>query len=161
MDGKKLLTDLAGLTKKTSIKLKKISWKSLFWWYLGIMISLIPGFFEAIVYLADHEELDLEFWIKLSLRGDLLWVLATIMAISFIDYIISLRAKKTNFTALKKVCLIVAGILWGVTFGIWIIFKYVYPSDFGRAIPVIITAALFAVTVLVCSPLHVEEVGEK
>lgn len=158
MDGKNLLEKWTTLKKKITTKKKRLNWKSLILWYVGIFVSFIPVFIEAIVYLASHDDLDWNFWIQLSLCGDLLWVLATIMAISVIDYI---GETKTNFTVIKKVCVVVAVILWGCTCGVWVIFKYIYPSEFANTTPVIITAIFSAITVLVCSPLHVEEVGER
>lgn len=147
-----------GEIKRKSIKKKEtIDWKSLLLWYTGIIISFLPIIVDMCVHLSNHQYFTQEYWINVCLKGDLLWILATIIVLTIIDYVGG-NTKKEGF---KLICIIVGIVLWGISFAIWCIFKYVYPKDYNGQIPITITLVIGGLTLLFCSPLQIKKVEVK
>lgn len=142
-----------GKIERCSIKKKKkINIKSLLLWYLGIVISFLPILIDMIVYLSKNENFTKQYWIGVCLRGDVLWILATIIILTAIDYFSNDEKKGT----LKLVCAIIGMVLWGVVFAIWSVFKYIYTVDYERNFPIIVTFVVSAITLMCCSPLQIK-----
>lgn len=133
-------------------KKKKINIKSLLLWYLGIVISFLPILIDMFVYLSKSENFTKQYWIGICLRGDVLWILATIIILTSIDYFSDDEKKGT----LKLVCAILGMVLWGVVFVIWVVFKYIYAVDYERDFPIIVTFVIAAITLMCCSPLQIK-----
>lgn len=129
--------------------------RELILWYVGILISLVPVLIDVLAYLGNHDALGHDYWVTMCLRGDLLWVLATIIVVTLIDYISDTEAKRDT---LRLVCAVIAALMWGLAFAMWIVFKYIYPSDYSRDIPIVLTVVVAIITLLCCSPLQVKEV---
>lgn len=147
-----------GQIKKHNKKKKaKINWKSLIIWYIGIILSFLPILVDMCVYLSKHDSFELEYWINVCLKGDLLWIFATILILTIIDY----AANGNKTSGFKNVCMISGVILWGLTFGLWLLFKYVYPEDYNGLFPIIMTAIFGGVALIVCSPLQIKKVEVK
>lgn len=147
-----------GQIKRKNVKRKKtIDWKSLLLWYTGIIISFLPIIVDMCVYLAKHHTFAQKYWINLCLKGDLLWILATIIVLTILDCI-GANAEKKGF---RLVCIIIGIILWGISFVIWCVFKYIYPENYNGEVPVIITLVIGGLTLLFCSPLQIRKVEGK
>lgn len=148
-----------GKIKRRRIKKKKkINVKSLFLWYLGIVISFLPILIDMFVYLSENKNFTKQYWIGVCLRGDVLWILATIIILTSIDYFSNVEKKGS----IKLVCAILGMVLWGIVFAIWSVFKYIYAVDYERNFPIIVTFVVAAITLMCCSPLQikVEEVKD-
>lgn len=144
-----------GVINRQRVKKKQtINLKSLFLWYVGIVISFFPIIIDMFVYLANHSCFDLEYWVRICLKGDVLWVIATIIVLTSIDYQSDEDERKKG--TLQSVCAIVSLILWGVAFAVWIVFKYIYPANYDYSFPIYVTVFLTAVTLIFCSPLQVK-----
>lgn len=142
---------IARVEKKGKIK---INFKSLLLWYLGIIVSFLPIIIDMFVYLSTNSKFNQKYWIEICLRGDLLWILATIIILTLIDYLSNEKAREKG--RLKSVCAIVSLILWGVVFVIWCVFKYIYPENYEGQFPISVTIVLASVTLFCCSPLQVK-----
>lgn len=134
-------------------KKKKVNFKSFFLWYLGIVISFFPIFADMIVFKSKNEQFTEEYWIGVCLRGDILWILATVIILTIIDYFSDNNETKKGF---KLGCAIIGAVMWGVVFAIWIIFKYIYAADYEKDFPVVITLIVAGFTLTFCSPLQVK-----
>ena len=134
--------------KKTAINIRSIAL-----WYAGILVSFTPVAIDVVAYLAK-DTLNRSYWVKVCLRGDILWILATIIVLTVIDYV-SDNGNRNGI--LQRICAVFAIVMWGIVFGLWILFKYVYPADYDKDLPVILTLIVAAVTILCCSPLQVKE----
>lgn len=140
------------IESKTFKKKKKIDIRSFVLWYIGIVFSFLPIFFDMIVFLSDHERVTKEYWTGVCLKGDILWILATVIVLTVVDYFSDGKKKKGY-----KVRFAVAGIImWGIVFGFWIVFKYVYATDFKGDWPIAITLIVAGFTLTCCTPLQVK-----
>ncbi len=146
------------IEKYITKKKKRINIKSLFLWYLGIVISFLPILVDMLVYLSKHKNFSNKYWLSICLKGDVLWILATIIVLTLIDYYGN-EEKRGQF---KSVCAICGIVTWGVVFAIWTVFKYIYDTKYEGNIPVVVTAIVAVVTLSFCSPLQIkkEEVRE-
>lgn len=138
-------------------KKKKVNFKSFFLWYLGIVISFLPIFIDMVVFKAKNEQFTKEYWIGVCLRGDVLWILATVIILTIIDYFSDNNEKK----GFKLGFAITGAVMWGVVFAIWIVFKYIYTVDYEKDFPIVITLIVVGVTVTLCSPLQVKTMEVK
>lgn len=143
----------SGKIERCSIKKKrKTNIKALLLWYLGIVISFLPIFLDMMVFLSEHDQVTKEYWIRACLKGDILWILATIIVLTVIDYFGDER-KKSGYRLLLA---IIGIVIWGIVFAVWAIFKYVYAADYEKDLPVVITLIATGITLTCCSPLQVK-----
>lgn len=144
-----------GNIKRRTIKKKsEINFGALFMWYLGIVVSFLPIIIDMCVYLAKNTKLNMQYWINTCLKGDLLWILATIIVLTIIDYLGN-ESEKVN-KGYKSLFSKVGMVLWGVVFAMWTVFKYVFPTDYTRKWPIAVTLIFAAITLIICTPLQVK-----
>ncbi len=138
-------------------KKKKVNVKAFLLWYLGVVISFVPIFLDVIVFLSENDRITEEYWIEICLKGDVLWILATLIVLTVIDYFSDNRRKK----GFELACAIVGMIMWGVVSAVWIIFKYIYTEDYKRNFPVAVTLIVIGITLTCCTPLQVKTMEVK
>lgn len=147
-----------GEIKSYRIKKKnKANWKLLLLWYTGIVVSFLPIFVDILVFLSQNDKITRKYWTEVCLKGDILWILATIIVLTVIDYISEDGRKR----GIKKVCAVVATIMWGVVFAVWVVFKYIYAENHENNLPVATTLIIAGITLTCCSPLQVKKMEVK
>lgn len=140
------------IESKTVIKKKKTNVKAFILWYVGIVISFLPVFLDGLIYLSEHDRFTERYWMGVCLKGDVLWILATIIVLTVIDYF-SDGGRKRGY----KLGFAIAGIvMWGIVFAVWIVFKYIYAADYEGIGPIVITLIAAGITLTCCTPLQVK-----
>lgn len=134
---------------------KKKSWKHFDWlkliiWYIGVIISLVPIFIEALIYLASNATLDKSFALKVCTKGDVLWILATLLILTLVECYI----EADKMVGFKKWLGVLGVVAWGLCCAIWIVFKYIYPEDFKGNIVFWICGIIASVVIVTCSTLQ-------
>lgn len=154
----KLIMSYEGKVKKRIYKKRakiKIDFKSYLFWWGGIVISFFPVFIDILVHEAHKESFDKAYWSQLCLKGDILWILATILIMTVISY----ENDEHNSNIVNN-CSKVCTVLWGCACICWGIFKYEFPNDYIGNWPIIITCSLGVLVVLFCSPLQIRITNE-
>lgn len=137
---------------------RKISWVKVIIWYIGFLISFIPIFIDALVYLNDHRELDTPFFRYVCTKGDVLWILATLLILTVIEGCLNATVIENSF---GKWFLIAGAVIWGICFAIWVVFKYIYPDGFDGDIVLWVNGIMVCVALIICSGLQMRYVEEK
>lgn len=123
-------------------------------WYIGVIISFIPIFIEALIYLASHTTLDKEFALKVCTKGDVLWILATLLILTLVESYI----ETDKIVGFKKWIRVLGVVVWGLCCAIWIVFKYIYPESFPENfrgdIVFWICGTIASVVIVICSTLQ-------
>lgn len=136
------------VTKKKSRK--HFDWLKLIIWYIGVIISLVPIFIEALIYLASNTTLDKRFALKVCTKGDVLWILATLLILTLVECYI----EADKMVGFKKWLGVLGVVAWGLCCAIWIVFKYIYPEDFKGNIVFWICGIIASVVIVICSTLQ-------
>ena len=136
------------VTKKKSRK--HFDWLKLIIWYIGVIISLVPIFIEALRYLASNTTLDKRFALKVCTKGDVLWILATLLILTLVECYI----EADKMVGFKKWLGVLGVVTWGLCCAIWIVFKYIYPEDFKGNIVFWICGIIASVVIVICSTLQ-------
>lgn len=131
---------------------KELNWKSLFLWYIGILVSFLPIGIDIVALLPTHCCFGREYWIKLCSKGDLLWTFAIITVLTVMDYF-SGNIKKGKCETLFCVTGI---ILWGISVAFCCVFRYVY-QEYDGIFPIVISLVIGGLTLLFCSPLQTKK----
>lgn len=140
------------IESETVRKKRNVNIKSFVLWYIGIVISFLPIFLDIMVFLSKHDRLTKKYWTGVCLKGDVLWILATVIVLTVIDYF-SDGARKKGY----KLKFAIAGIImWGIVCAIWMVFKYVYAADYEGDWPIVVTLIVAGLTLTCCTPLQVK-----
>lgn len=110
----------------------------------------MPIFIEALIYLASNPALDKEFALKVCAKGDVLWILATLLILTLVECYID-AGKLAGF---KKWVGVLGVVVWGVCCAIWIVFKYIYPEHYNGNIVFWICSVIGCVVIVICSTLQ-------
>ena len=140
--------------KKKGLRLSKLDWAHLAIWYLGILLSFVPAFMDYVLYMGVNDKLDSRFWVQLCLKGDLTWIFATVAGMTLID---NFRIIRTGQSLFLTICYVASLIMYAVDFGVGIVIKYKYPDNYEGIFVVKLVFFVLAVTIVVCSPLHIKE----
>lgn len=129
----------------------RIEWGKMIVWYIGVLISFIPIFIELLVYLKDHSTIDKIFFLQVCTKGDVLWILATLLILTVIEGCTGSITVESN---ISKWLLMAGAIIWGLCFAVWIVFKYIYPNDFKGNIVLWICGFMGCIVLAICSVLQ-------
>lgn len=133
---------------------KHFDWLKLIIWYIGVIISFVPVFIEALIYLASNTTLDKDFALKVCTKGDVLWILATLLILTLVECYI----EADKIVGFKKWIGVLGVVVWGLCCAIWIIFKYIYPEDFKGSIVIWICGIIASLVIVICSTLQLGDV---
>lgn len=139
---------------KQKLNWRELNWKSLFLWYIGILVSFFPIGIDVVARLPTHCFFWREYWVNLCLKGDLLWTFAVIVVLTIIDYVSENTKKKWG--TLDLVFVIIGIILWGISSILWCLFRYVY-QGYDGIFPIVISLVIGGLALLFCSPLQVKK----
>lgn len=134
----------------TSATKLQVNWTKLIIWYIGVIVSFTPILVEVFIYLKDHMYLDMDFWFKICTKGDVLWILATLLVLTLVEYYVG----DTKRSSCDNWMSVLGLLIWGVCCMIWIIFKYVYPEGFSGTVVLWSCGIIGILTLLVCTGLQ-------
>ena len=130
---------------------RKIEWGKTIVWYVGVLVSFMPIFIEALVYLKNHPMIDENFFLQVCTKGDVLWILATLLILTVIEGYTGSITMESN---INKWLLAAGSIMWGLCFAAWVVFKYIYPENFNGSIVLWICGCMGSLVLLICSVLQ-------
>ncbi len=135
---------------------KKIDVEYLLFWYFGIVFACVPVIIDIIFRLYQGGKIDVDFLIELSLKGDVGWIIATIIGMTIIECYLANKVPKSLFI---KIFFYLSILLWLIDYGTYIIIRYFVEVDENKNIfPVIFLIVTFVLTLCFCSPLRIKEV---
>ncbi|MDE7176858.1 MAG: hypothetical protein K2O59_03510 [Lachnospiraceae bacterium] len=129
---------------------KHFDWLKLIIWYIGVIISFVPIFIEALIYLASNATLDKKFAMKVCTKGDVLWILATLLILTLVECYI----EADKLVGFKKWIGVLGVVAWGLCCAIWIVFKYIYPENYNGNVVFWICGIIGSVVIVICSTLQ-------
>lgn len=148
------MTKYDGKIKRNKRKVRRkhhTNWKLLIIWFISVLISFIPVFLDILVYTGNNATLTTSYWISACLHGDILWIIATILVLSIMDYI-------TDVTNKNNELLIVGIVLWGLITAIWVVFKYNFPDTYSGKLPILLTVFILLLSIPLCTFLQFKTV---
>lgn len=131
-------------------------WNALLYWLGSLIVSLIPLYLELIKYLNIHDEININFWSYYFIKGDILWVFATLLLFVLVDSNAKKRKKEKKWVKNTFNLGIVVFVFTEATF---IIFNALNILD-TKIWPLYIGVSLVIISLVISTPLKIEFIKE-
>ena len=126
------------------------------YWIGSLIVSLLPLYISMFKYYAEHQNVDSAFWRYSFVKGDILWVFATVLLFVIIDSFSTKNLKKNS----TKVLCILGIILFLFVEATWILFNN-YDIKGNGLWPVYLGIILISLVLIISTPLKINLIKEE